>query len=84
MWPITFPTTAVTVSGSVTPTRRTSRPGSEDVLVEGDVVTLEPGLYVDDVGGMRFERNYLITSTGFESADASPSRALAAFCDGTL
>jgi len=40
--------------------------GSDDVLVEGDVVTLEPGLYVDSVGGMRFERNYLITSTGFE------------------
>jgi Xaa-Pro aminopeptidase len=41
-------------------------PRSDDVLVEGDVVTLEPGLYVDGVGGMRFERNYLITSTGFE------------------
>lgn len=41
-------------------------PGSEDVLVEGDVVTLEPGLYVDGVGGMRFERNYLITASGFE------------------
>ena len=41
-------------------------PGSDDVLVQGDVVTLEPGLYVDGVGGMRFERNYLITSTGFE------------------
>jgi Xaa-Pro aminopeptidase len=41
-------------------------PGSEDVLVEGDVVTLEPGLYVDGIGGMRFERNYLITASGFE------------------
>jgi Xaa-Pro aminopeptidase len=41
-------------------------PGSDDVLVEGDVVTLEPGLYVDGVGGMRFERNYLITASGFE------------------
>jgi Xaa-Pro aminopeptidase len=41
-------------------------PGSDDVLVEGDVVTLEPGLYVDGVGGMRFEHNYLITSSGFE------------------
>ena len=39
---------------------------SEDVLVDGDVVTLEPGLYVKGVGGMRFERNYLITATGFE------------------
>lgn len=41
-------------------------PGSDDVIAEGDVVTLEPGLYVNGVGGMRFERNYLITSTGFE------------------
>jgi Xaa-Pro aminopeptidase len=29
-------------------------------------VTLEPGLYVDGIGGMRFERNYLITASGFE------------------
>ena len=41
-------------------------PGSDDVVAEGDVVTLEPGLYVGGVGGMRFERNYLITATGFE------------------
>ena len=41
-------------------------PDSDDVLVEGDVVTLEPGLYADGVGGMRFERNYLVTASGFE------------------
>jgi Xaa-Pro aminopeptidase len=41
-------------------------PESDDVLLEGDVVTLEPGLYVQGVGGMRFERNYLITPTGHE------------------
>jgi Xaa-Pro aminopeptidase len=39
---------------------------SDDILLDGDVVTLEPGLYVNRVGGMRFERNYLITATGFE------------------
>jgi Xaa-Pro aminopeptidase len=39
---------------------------SGDVVVDGDVVTLEPGLYESGVGGMRFERNYLITPTGFE------------------
>jgi Xaa-Pro aminopeptidase len=39
---------------------------SDDAVVEGDVVTLEPGLYVSGVGGMRFERNYLITGSGFE------------------
>jgi len=41
-------------------------PDSEDILVEGDVVTLEPGLYVEGIGGIRIEHNYLITETGYE------------------
>ena len=41
-------------------------PQSADTLVAGDVVTLEPGLYVSGVAGMRYERNYLITETGYE------------------
>lgn len=39
---------------------------SSETLVAGDVVTLEPGLYVKDVGGIRIEHNYHITATGFE------------------
>ncbi len=39
---------------------------SEDVLVPGDVITLEPGCYIEGQGGMRFEHNYLITETGSE------------------
>lgn len=39
---------------------------SLETLVAGDVVTLEPGLYVDGVGGVRIEHNYLITESGFE------------------
>jgi Xaa-Pro aminopeptidase len=39
---------------------------SQGVLIAGDVVTLEPGLYVDGVGGVRIEHNYLVTDTGFE------------------
>jgi Xaa-Pro aminopeptidase len=39
---------------------------STELLQAGDVVTLEPGLYVEYVGGVRLEHNYLITSTGFE------------------
>lgn len=39
---------------------------SLETLVAGDVVTLEPGLYVDGVGGIRIEHNYLVTETGYE------------------
>jgi Xaa-Pro aminopeptidase len=37
-----------------------------ETLVAGDVVTLEPGLYVPGVGGIRIEHNYLVTETGHE------------------
>jgi len=39
---------------------------SEGELVAGDVVTLEPGLYIDGIGGIRIEHNYLITECGYE------------------
>lgn len=41
-------------------------PGSTDTLLAGDVVTLEPGQYIKGVAGMRMERNYRITETGYE------------------
>ena len=37
-----------------------------ETLQAGDVVTLEPGLYVSGVGGIRIEHNYLITDAGYE------------------
>ncbi len=40
---------------------------SNETLLPGDVVALEPGLYIQGVGGMRFERNYLITESGYET-----------------
>ncbi|MGA8350259.1 MAG: hypothetical protein WB773_20885 [Isosphaeraceae bacterium] len=36
-------------------------------LADRRVVALEPGLYLSAVGGMRFERNYLITDRGHET-----------------
>jgi Xaa-Pro aminopeptidase len=41
-------------------------PRSTDRLQAGDVITLEPGAYVEGVGGMRFEHNYLVTPDGCE------------------
>ncbi len=41
-------------------------PESTDVLMSGDVVTLEPGVYVPGVGGMRIEHNYLVTDSNYE------------------
>jgi Xaa-Pro aminopeptidase len=37
-----------------------------ETLLAGDVVTLEPGLYVTGVGGVRIEHNYMITDRGYE------------------
>lgn len=39
-------------------------PGSDEVLKEGMVVTLEPGIYLPGFGGLRMEDDYLITSDG--------------------
>jgi len=39
---------------------------ADETLRAGDVVTLEPGLYVSGVGGIRIEHNYLITPQGYE------------------
>ncbi len=37
-----------------------------ETLRAGDVITLEPGLYIAGLGGIRIEHNYLITAQGFE------------------
>lgn len=39
---------------------------ANETLLAGDVVTLEPGLYIAGIGGIRIEHNYLITENGFE------------------
>jgi Xaa-Pro aminopeptidase len=41
-------------------------PESTDTLVAGDVVTIEPGAYVDGIGGVRVEHNFYVTATGCE------------------
>ena len=42
------------------------------VLVAGNVVTVEPGIYVPGVGGVRIEDCGIVTFAGFESFASSP------------
>lgn len=49
-------------------------PESSETLAAGDVVTLEPGVYLPGVAGMRYERDYLITDAGYELLSDHPIR----------
>jgi Xaa-Pro dipeptidase len=43
-----------------------SREDNEDALAAGQIVTIEPGLYHPELGGVRLEDDILITETGHE------------------
>lgn len=46
-------------------------PGYDDRMLEaGMFINLEPGLYIDDIGGVRLENTVLVTSTGGEVINA--------------
>jgi Xaa-Pro aminopeptidase len=45
---------------------------SKDVLVAGNVITVEPGIYLEGFGGVRIEDFGLVTAEGFEDFTTSP------------
>lgn len=45
---------------------------SDEILQENNVITIEPGLYIPDWGGVRIEDQILITREGNESMTHSP------------
>jgi Xaa-Pro aminopeptidase len=49
---------------------------SRDVLQEGNVVTIEPGVYVPGVGGVRIEDDVVIRRDGCEVLNTSPKELL--------
>lgn len=44
------------------------------VLEEGDVITIEPGLYYEDIGGVRLEDMFLVTSDGHKNLTNFPKK----------
>jgi Xaa-Pro aminopeptidase len=46
---------------------------TKDVLKAGDVVTIEPGLYYYDIGGIRIEDMFLVTEDGYEHITSFPT-----------
>jgi len=45
---------------------------NEAQISEGNVFALEPGIYVDGLGGVRIEDNIAVTSTGTDVLSTTP------------
>jgi Xaa-Pro aminopeptidase len=49
---------------------------SKERLVEGSVVTIEPGVYIPEFGGVRIEDDVLVTETGCRVLSSAPKNLM--------
>ena len=45
---------------------------SEEIITEGMILTIEPGIYIEELGGVRLEDMILVTSSGAELLTSLP------------
>lgn len=49
---------------------------SEEILKVGDIVTVEPGIYIEDFCGVRIENMYVITRDGYKNLTVSDKKLI--------